>query len=263
MGNEVSVWNKVLSTALAMPGVKVNRKEYLTHILSMYCMPEDVKKAIATCPAMVVNEKLIEKLANDVMGSHLKTVTSLSAVSGLPGGWALAATIPADMAQYYYHVLVLSQKLAYLYGVPSLCDENNNLTDEAIDMLTIFVGVMSGVNIANQALKTISEALAKQVANRLPRIALTKFMTYRIAKDVAKWLGVSLTKATFSRGVAKFVPVLGAGISGSITYVTFKKQSKRLNERLQENMPLYKGAYVKAEQNDNSDKGAYTDFQEI
>ena len=42
--------------------------------------------------------------------------TALSAAAGAPGGLAMAATIPADLAQYVVHAMRISQKLAYLYG---------------------------------------------------------------------------------------------------------------------------------------------------
>ena len=35
----------------------------------------------------------------------------------------MAATIPADLAQDFWHAIVLSQKLAYLYGWPDLLED--------------------------------------------------------------------------------------------------------------------------------------------
>ena len=35
----------------------------------------------------------------------------------------MVGTVPADLAQFYWHTLVLAQKLAYLYGWPDLSDK--------------------------------------------------------------------------------------------------------------------------------------------
>ena len=259
MANESSLWKKVLGTALKVPGVQVNRNEYLTQVLSNYCYTqEDIQKAIKTCPQMVVDKNTISKIADSVIGSHRKRVSALSFATGLPGGLTLAATIPADMTQYYFHTLVVAQKLAYLYGIPALYDKNGDLTDEAIDLMTVFVGVMSGVAAANQAMKKIAQAFAEQIVKRLPRFALTKSIIYQVVKQIAKWIGVRLTKDTFAKGVSKVVPVIGGIISGSVTYVVFKKEAARLKKRLQEDMDLYKNAYQKAEDGDN-----YTEYEEV
>lgn len=38
----------------------------------------------------------------------------------MPGGFAMAATIPVDIAQYYGYMLRATQKLLYLYGFPEI-----------------------------------------------------------------------------------------------------------------------------------------------
>ena len=98
----------------------------------------------------------------------------------------MAATIRGDMAKYYWHTFVLAQKLAYLYGIPDLRDEEGNLSETSQDMLTLFVGVMMGAAAANNVIK----AFAEQVVKRLPRQALTKTVYYPIIKQVAKWIGI-------------------------------------------------------------------------
>ena len=177
---------------------------------------------------------IINKIANSCINSHTTKVTAISAAAGLPGGLILMATIPADLAQYYWHVFVLAQKLAYLYGFPDLRDKDGNLTDTACDMLTLFVGVMMGTSAANQAIRGIAKGLAEQVAKRLPQQALTKTTWYPLVKNVAKWIGVKLTKDVTAKGVGKIIPVLSAVISGVLTLATFRPCAKRLQRKLQE-----------------------------
>lgn len=235
MANEVTVWNKVMSSALAIPGVQVDRETFLRSELRQYCSKDELEKAISN-PVDVLSEDRIDSLANSCINNHLLKVTSLSVVAGIPGGLAMAATIPADMAQYYWHTFVLAQKLAYLYGIPDLRDENGNLTETSQDMLTLFVGVMMGAAAANNAIKNVSKAFAVQVVKRLPQKALTKTVYYPIIKQVAKWIGIKLTKDTFAKGVGKTIPILGGIISGGLTASTFRPSAKRLQKKLKEQM---------------------------
>lgn len=235
MANEVTVWNKVMSSAMAIPGVKVDRDSFLISELRQYCSKDELEKAIVN-PVDVLSEDRIDSLANACINNHLVKVTSLSVVSGIPGGLAMAATIPADMAQYYWHTFVLAQKLAYLYGIPDLRDENGNLTETSQDMLTLFVGVMLGAAAANNAIKNVSKAFAVQVVKRLPQKALTKTIYYPIIKQVAKWIGIKLTKDTFAKGLGKTIPILGGMISGGLTAATFRPSAKRLQRKLKEQM---------------------------
>ena len=235
MSNEVEVWNKVMKAALAVPGVKVERDKFLIRELLNYNLSEEqVKQAVKERPTNIVSRDIIDKIANSCINSHTTKVTAISAAAGLPGGLALAATIPADLAQYYWHVFVLAQKLAYLYGFPDLRDEEGNLSDTACDMLTLFVGVMMGTSIANQAIKNVSQELAKQVVKRLPQQALTKTAWYPLVKNVAKWIGIKLTKDLTAKGIGKMIPVLSACISGALTLATFRPCAKRLQRKLQE-----------------------------
>ena len=238
MANEITLWNKVMSSALSMPGVKVDRESFLCKELSKYCTADKLELILRTCPQAGVSARIIDSIANSCINSHTTKVTAISGLAGIPGGFTMAATIPADMAQYYWHVFVLSQKLAYLYGFPDLCDEKGNLSDSATDMLTVFVGVMMGAAIANQAIHGIARELAKQVVIRLPKQALTKTVYYPIIKQVAKWVGVKLTKDSFAKGVGKVIPFIGGVISGGVTLCTFRPGAKRLQHKLQDDMDM-------------------------
>lgn len=259
MSNEVTIWNKVMGAALSMPGVKVDRDDFLKKELKNYCSPEQLNLAISSRPINGVSKEIIDRIANACINSHTTKVTTISAVAGIPGGFAMAGTIPADMAQYYWHVFVLAQKLAYLYGFPDLRDENGNLTDTASDMLTLFVGVMMGASAANQAIKGLAKEFAKQVVKRLPQKALTKTMYYPIIKQIAKWIGVKLTKDTFAKGLGKVIPILGGVISGDLTLATFRPSAKRLQHKLQEEMFVINENY----QENHNNEEQYSTYEDI
>ena len=238
MEKGIQLWNRIVSLALEMPGVRINRDSFLRSQLKIYCTDAQISKVLERGTIGNVSIEVLDKIASDCIKSHTIKATSLSAVLGMPGGFAIVGTVPGDLAQYYYHVFVVAQKLAYIYGYPDLCDEDGNFTDDSVQMLTVFVGVMSGVAAANKVIQEIAEQVQKEILKRLPRYALTKTLLYPLIKQVAKWIGVSITKQSFARGVSKIVPFVGGAVSGGLTYMTFKPQSKNLQKELRNKMIL-------------------------
>src|SRR5438105_3378285 len=154
------VWNSVLRTALALPGVRIDRKAFLRRALSKHVTEEVLQSAIDTSPAKAgVSKDTIRGIATATIKWHRAGVSALSFVSGLPGGWWIAGTVPADLTQFFGHVLVILQKLAYLYDWPELFGEDSELEldDETLLILTVFVGVMLGAESAAKVLGDIAE----------------------------------------------------------------------------------------------------------
>lgn len=238
--NTVQLWNKTLQAAMKLPLVQVNRTEFLTKELAPFCSEEQLQIAINGKPLQVISIEQIKKIAKGVIKNHLTAVTLTSALAGIPGGWFLAGTVPTDLAQFYGHILCMAQKLLYLYGTPDMQDEGKKLTDEAMQILTLSIGVMSGAKVAidglNQALKMLSKSVVKQ----LPKQALTKSGVFVVCKQVAKWLGVQLTKKSFSTGVGKLIPLVGAPISGALTYWTFRPMAYKFKKYLDSNLEILK-----------------------
>ena len=232
MNTEISLWNKTLKSAIALPLVRVEREAFLRKELALYCTNEQLDIAISESPIKVLTKKQINRIANGCIKYHLTLVCAASALAGVPGGWGMLATVPADIAQFYGHVFALTQKLLYLYGWKDLSDEKGQLNDEAAQILTLFTGVMMGAQIANDVLNNIIKAFAEQVAVRLPKQALTKSAIYNAIKQVAKWIGIKLTKDSFAKGASKVIPLIGAPISAGVTYWTFKRMANRLKRFL-------------------------------
>lgn len=91
---------------------------------------------------------------------------------------------------------------------------------------------MAGAQLAQSVVSKASTMIAAQVLKKLPQKALTKGVIYPIVKQVAKVLGVSMTKKLFASGVAKAIPVVGAVLSGGLTLGTFLPMAKRLQKHL-------------------------------
>lgn len=99
-------------------------------------------------------------------------------------------------------------------------------------MLTLFLGVMFGTQSANAAVGKVAGMMSEQVVKKLPQKALTKGVVYPIVKKVAGYLGVKMTKQTFARSVSKAVPVVGAVVSGGLTFATYLPMAKKLKKHL-------------------------------
>jgi len=238
--NAIQTWNKVLSGAMKIPGVKVNRDSFLTDILSKYVDNETIEKVLGQKKSTVgvIPDDILDILADECIAYHTKIATGTSTLMGMPGGWTMLGTVPGDILQYYFHVFSVSQKLAYIYGYPDLCDDEGDFTEDAYNMLTIFVGVMGGTALAQKALQEVAEQFQKQLILRLPKMPLTKGVVYPMVKNVAKWIGVNLTKKSFAQTVSKIVPIVGGVVSGVLTWATFRPQAKRLKKSLKAKMLL-------------------------
>lgn len=163
-----------------------------------------------------ISPEEIDKIADEVIKFERNCVSGISTALGVPGGVAMVATIPADIAQYYGYMLRTVQKLMYLYGFPEIdtSEKGHSFDSETMNILIICLGVMYGVNGANNALKAMARALANGVEKQLLNKALTKGAVYPIVKSVAKWFGVKMTKQVFAGFFKKAIPVAGGVIGG-------------------------------------------------
>lgn len=229
----------VIILAVKTPGVHVARDSFLRKELYKNHPAEVIEDAIARTPALAgISAEEIDKIADEVIKFERNCVSGISAVLGMPGGAAMAATIPADIVQYYGYTLRAIQKLLYLYGFPEIdTDEEGIFLDsETINRIIICLGVMNGVAGANNAIKALAQALAKGVEKKLLSAALTKGTFYPILKSTLKWFGVKLTKEIFAKSVKNVIPVVGGVVGGGITFLSFKPCCLRLKAALTDTM---------------------------
>lgn len=101
---ELTVGGKLLSQvvdiAMKIPGMEVNRREFLQNNLAVYYerYGEDLIDNGPIKAGVPLEE--IKKIGNAVVNYHTALATSASAALGLPGGWAMAGTIPTDLGQF-------------------------------------------------------------------------------------------------------------------------------------------------------------------
>lgn len=229
----------IIILAMKTPGIHISRTSFLQKEFFKNHTQEEINKAIETTPANAgISADEIDRIANEVINFERNCVSGISAALGLPGGWTMAATIPADIIQYYGYTLRATQKLLYLYGFPEISTDKSELQldSETINNLILCLGVMNGVAGANNAIKGMAKALAIGVEKKLLNTALTKGTFYPLIKATAKWFGIKMTKTIFSKAVGTAIPVVGGVIGGGITFVSFKPCCNRLRKALQDTM---------------------------
>ena len=232
--NTDNVIVQVIELAVQIPGVKVNRDSFLMSVFQK--KNQELKEnilALGPIEAGIDRDELM-KLARSLVVDRTIKSTAMSFAAGLPGGLALAATIPADTIQYFGMALRLAQEIAYLYGEDDLWSEGNLKEEKVMNTLIIYCGVMFGAGGAAATLRVLTSQLGKQALKKIPQMALTKTFYYPLVKSIVKFFGGRMTREVFGEVVAKAVPILGGIVSGGITFATLRPQGFRLANVLDE-----------------------------
>lgn len=225
---------KVVNESLKLPGVKVNRNAFLTKMFQDKV--DNVQELFDDGPEKVLSKKELDRAAQKCINQAVMQSSAISFATGIPGGLAMAATIPADIAQFYGYSLKLAQEISYIYGYHDLWNNQDELTEEAKNTLILYLGIMLGVTSAGSVVRILSNRLSIQALKRLPQKALAKTFLFPILKKILAVFGTKLTKATFAKGVSKAIPVLGGVVSGGINYASMKPMAMRLKDELSKNI---------------------------
>ena len=224
----------IMQHAASLKVVKINRGDFLRSEIKRRFPEIDADFAVETTPAETgIAPEDLDRMAIDVIDLETKKCAGLSFLAGIPGGLAMVGTVPADLAQYFAHVMRIEQKLAYIYGWQTFLNEEDEVDDETIMKLVVLMGVMMQVGGAANAVTTFAANTARAgIEKAIQKQALTKTFWYNPMKKVLRYLGVNLTKQTFAKTASKVVPVIGGAISGGMTYMAYKPGAERLRRYL-------------------------------
>ena len=229
-----------LAKVVRVPGVRVNRDEFLRQELRKLHLSDDtIARALSSNPMMAgVSLAQIDTLAEDAISYETNKSAAISFVAGIPGGFAMLGTIPADLMQYYVHALRIMQKLAYLYGWGELLPDGRGADEDTLGVLAVFFGVMLGVGGAAQSLTAFARVAAKTAyQNHATKRALMSITWYPVVKHSLRLIGINITKSTAAKGFSKIVPVIGGFVSSGLTFMALQSQSALLKEHLREIPP--------------------------
>lgn len=239
MSNGSEMFEVLMTNAVKLPGVKVDRREFLAQSFSRHVPASQLAEIVEKGPIGAnVPLALIKKIAKRNIANQTMKSSSASFAAGLPGGIGLAATIPADTAQFFGFSLRLAQETGYLYGYDDFWENGELDVDRVNGDLVLFLGVMFGVGGATATIKALSAQLSKQALKQLPKKALTKTVYFPIIKKMSAMIGVKMTKDTFAKGVSKMIPLAGGVISGGLTFSSMTKMGNRLLHALEDSVNM-------------------------
>ena len=231
MEKEVAL-ETILTTALKLPGVKVDRNECLIKIFSNENIDTQELLELGPIAANVPHEK-ITQLADKQIFIRTGESSLASFVSGIPGGLAMAATIPLDLLQFFATALKLAQELSYIYGANDMWQKGSEDSNKIMEQMLLYCGVMFGVSGAVSGVRLLSVKIAQTTLKKLPQKALTKGFWYPIVKQIGKAIGVKVTKSSVAKGISKAIPLVGGVISGSLNFASMMPMAKRLQATLE------------------------------
>lgn len=214
-----------------LQSVHIDRRQYLATELAKHGVdPTIVLEAVNGRPAAAgVPRPVLDDIALEAIAFETRKSSALSFAAGLPGGFAMLATIPGDVTQYYVHAFRIMQKLAYVYGWDDFLEDCKEIDDETLGLLAAFLGVMLGVGGANTTLATFAKTVAQPaIQKNIARQTLTKTSYYPVIKQTLKLIGIKVTKDSFAKGISKAVPVVGGVVSAGVTFGSLRVSSKRL-----------------------------------
>lgn len=230
---------KIIKTVLSNPITIVDREKFLTEALGGKVSPSTLEKAIADgTKAADIPLDIIQDAAKKCIKQTKAISNSESALTGLPGGVAgISLGIVADITQFYGNLIILIQKLLYLYGVGDL----RSSKDDFASAIMIYIGVACGFKGIDDVAKVLFKILQKNYTEQSVKLILfAKPLFYATARKVAKVIGIKLSKKLWAKVAAKSIPLIGAGISGTLNWVTFTPAANKLlnffNEKY--NMPF-------------------------
>lgn len=228
MSSENEMLPDVIGKLLKTPGIKVDRNAFLAKTYSN-CTPEQLTTIIKDGPQLIFSEEDLISTSKHIVISDTEKSTAASFAAGLPSNLAImigAGT--ADVVQYYAFALRMAQKIAYVFGQPSIFNSDGSVTEEGERDIMLYLGAMFGIAAANSGIMVVSKGLGNTAAKKLMKTAVTKTMWYPLIKKIGSAIGIKITKQTTAKTLTKAVPLLGGIVSGTLTFVTFRPMGLKL-----------------------------------
>jgi hypothetical protein len=224
----------IVAQAARMPGVSVNRASYLSTTLGKRYGQRIIQAAIETTPARAgITDRDIERAARNSIAKERQRTTLISAAAGIPGGVAMAATVPADLVQFWMHLLRVLQKLSYLYGWGDLVSLNGREPDDSKRAaLVLFLAMMAGVEEADDALRSLAILRVSGAREAELRNALLREPYNSAVAASSAALSSRLATRVTGQVAEKTVPIVGGFISGKVSNASFNDMAKRLHKQL-------------------------------
>lgn len=224
---------KIISTAIQIPGVKVDREAFLREIFTSYS-EINIDVILLNGPVKAgVSRDYLKKLAKSIVDKRTLASSGASFLASLPGGWAMVASVPADVLQFFGVALRLAQEIAYIYGESDFWQAGHVSEEKVTSQLILYCGVMLGAGGASAAVRAYTVTVAKNIALKSPKIILPNAI-FKIINVITKSIGIKITNKLLVKGASTIIPVIGGVISGGITFASMRPMGNRLIDTFDE-----------------------------
>ena len=239
--NSISA-ESILLKALEAPGVRIDRGRFLRRELKPFFSEDEIRAAVRFSPAEAgIPQEKINGVAQGIINRESNEVAAFSVLASLPVSAlpaAVAAAVTADIAAYFAHILIVVQKLAYLYGFGDFGLGKKDGADPGVmDQIMVFLGVMFSVRGSGPVLEEMAGTVAKKTAKHTAKKLVKRALKIPGAGKVIARIGIKLTKQMIADAVATALPVAGSIASGALMYALFKPRCMKLKRKLKALQP--------------------------
>ena len=226
---------KILLKALKAPGVRINRARFLRKELRLFFAEEEVSRAIRLNPAKAgIPKEKINGIAQGIINRESNEVTGFSVLASLPASAlpaAIAAAVTAEVVASFAHILIVVQKLAYLYGFDDFGLGKDEIDPESLDQIMVFLGVMFSIRGSGPALEEVAGTVAKKTAKHTAKKLVKRALKIPGAGNIIARIGIRLTGQMVADAAATALPVVGGVASGVLMYTLFKPRCMKLKRK--------------------------------
>ena len=228
-------WDRFLNILLRSDMARVNRVEWLTDVLYPFLSITELEQLATEPPHRFLSVKVLNHIANQEISRHTELLAMGSAGSSLSGCVATWVGIPTELAQYSVNLVLLIQKLAYLYGWDDFYSYGA-VTTEAKARITFMMGSMLGIREADALLRNACRSYQGQVSiTPMPYVG-DRSPIDKVIIEISKRLLILSAKGGVTAWIGRKTPLIGVTIGSSTSYILVKPSLVRLKVLLRDLM---------------------------
>lgn len=228
-------WDRFLNLVLRSDVAQINRVEWLTDVLYPFLSITELEQLATEPPHRFLSVKVLNHIANQEIRRHSELLAMGSAGSSLTGCVATWVGIPTELAQYSVNLVLLIQKLAYLYGWDDFYTYGA-VTTETRARITFLMGSMLGIREADELLRRACHSYQGQVSITPMRYAGDRSPIDKVITEISKRLLVLSAKGGITAWVGRKAPLIGVTLGASTSYILVKPSLVRLKVFLRDLM---------------------------
>ena len=231
----LNAYDSAQRLAFRLPGIKVDRNDFLCKILPGTVGQERTLAAVAGRTTDVMSADEISSVAKKtIVWGGLYTALA-TAVLTLPNNTFVALfCMGLDLVQSQLAVFVVAQKLLYIHGF----DQNQLEDKQTQDQISRILWIVSVVMVGRGGIRKLAKSAGSKVTRMLIRqfsIRISvRMVLVNMIKQIAKWCGVVATQQIINDAVDVAVAVACALVAGAFSFWIFLPLARNLNRKLSE-----------------------------